>query len=793
MTSTPGNTVFIGATAGTNGTTGLVPLPTAGEQTLFLRGDATWAAGGGGGGGNVTGPGSSTNGDIVTFNGASGTAIMDSGVNLLAGSMTGLTSLSTTSLTTTNLTFGAGTGVLQNVAGVVSTGNVSLTSQVSGVLPIANGGTNANTASGARTSLGLAIGTNVEAWSAQLDTLAGLTPTNGNVIVGNGASFTIGTAANIADAYSPVHYTATSATVDGNLQGIDNELGVILPSVNVFTGDSGTGGVKGIVPAPPAGSYAAGDFLSAGGSWTYIDQSKPRSPDFAIVSQTAQLVGGGHSENTFVFTHSNGKLYALVSGGGTTGTMEMYDVSDPLLPVRVNSGTYSGSYNITAAVISGSTYAFIPSSGASTLIIVNITNPYSWTTTSTTTITGAPGSIYSAVYANGYVYCATQNKGLTVLDAGGGLAGGTLAVPVQSFQEGAVKSFGVAISGNFLYTTQYITTVFGTRQIKSWALTGAGTLAVPSLVQSFQVATAGEALGLTISGNTAFVTVSTAGVNSINLIDITTPSAMANLSQITPSYTLNSGYVGVASGNYLFIPSGSNATNGGAIDMYDITTLSAPFKVATTYTGVANDVFGGIAINGGYIYAGAYGVTAQIGPFYVFSMPNLTPVFGAGVGSTLALESLTPSTALVSSASNGIISSITTSTELSYVHGVTSSIQAQINAISAGSFPWTSVAGTSQTLVKNNGYFAANAGLTTFTLPAAAAIGDTYIVSADGAGLFTVAQGAGQSIRYGNQVTTVGTGGNITATSQGDTLTIVCKAVNTGFQVIDSEGMLNIT
>ena len=88
--------------------------------------------------------------------------------------------------------------------------------------------------------------------------------------------------------------------------------------------------------------------------------------------------------------------------------------------------------------------------------------------------------------------------------------------------------------------------------------------------------------------------------------------------------------------------------------MYDITTLSAPFKVATTYTGVANDVFGGIAINGGYIYAGAYGVTAQIGPFYVFSMPNLTPVFGAGVGSTLALESLTPSTALVSSASNGI-------------------------------------------------------------------------------------------------------------------------------------------
>ena len=589
--------------------------------------------------------------------------------------------------------------------------------------------------------------------------------------------------------YTPVNYTAVSSDVTGNLHGIDNELGVILPSVNVFTGDSGTGGVKGIVPAPPAGSYAAGDFLSAGGSWTFVDQSKPRSPDFAIVSQTAQLVGGGHSENTFVFTHSNGKLYALVSGGGVTGTMEMYDVSDPLIPVRVNSGNYTGSYNITAAVISGSTYAFIPASGASTLIIVNITNPYSWTTTSTTTITGAPGSIYSAVYANGYVYCATQNKGLTVLDAGGGLAGGTLAVPVQSFQEGAVKSFGVAISGNFLYTTQYITSVFGTRQIKSWALTGAGTLAVPSLVQSFQVATAGEALGITISGNTAFVSVIAAGVNSVNLIDITTPSAMANLSQITPSYTFNSPYVGVASGNYLFIPSGSNATNGGAIDMYDITTLSAPFKVATTYTGVANDVFGGIAINGGYIYAGAYGVPAQIGPFYVFSMPNLTPVFGAGVGSTLSLESLTPSTALVSSASNGIISSITTSTELSYVHGVTSSIQAQINAISP--FVWN-VETTSVALVANNGYIANSGSLLTFTLPATATVGNVYRVAGLGTGGWMIAQNASQLIYFGVDTTTTGTGGSLASTNSKDVVEIVCVVTNTSFLVTSSIGNITI-
>ena len=36
-----------GATADTNGASGTVPAPTAGQESLFLRGDGTWAQGGG--------------------------------------------------------------------------------------------------------------------------------------------------------------------------------------------------------------------------------------------------------------------------------------------------------------------------------------------------------------------------------------------------------------------------------------------------------------------------------------------------------------------------------------------------------------------------------------------------------------------------------------------------------------------------------------------------------------------------------------------------------------------------
>lgn len=466
-----------------------------------------------------------------------------------------------------------------------------------------------------------------------------------------------------------------------------------------FVGDSGSGGTAGIVPVPAAGTKAAGDFLKADGTWAYVDQSAPIYTPFSLVGITPFTVGiNAKFENIVTYTGIDGyKQYAAVVAGAGVATLIIYDITDPAIPVMCSYVILAGAYNVAVGQISGQIYAFVPSSGGSSLYIRNITNPYSIGATSSILISGSPGSLYDCVYANGYVYIATQNKGLTVVDVGGGLAGGTITAPVQSYQEGGTtnKSAGIAISGNIVYTTNYQTTFPATvRYLKTWELAaGGGTLAVPYLANTYTIPggptpTSTKPSGVTISnsGTTAFVTDGNQGV--INIIDVTSPTSPSYITYITPSYALVTNTLEEVAnsvsvnGNYLYVPSGANATNGGCIDLFDISTLSTPFKVRSVYTGVPNSVFGCMALNNGYIFVADYGVSGAYSGLDVFTQASLSPTFGLPVTSGLQVQQLTANTAVIANGSQQLASSSTTATELGYVHGVTSPIQAQINAIS---------------------------------------------------------------------------------------------------------------
>ena len=64
-------------------------------------------------------------------------------------------------------------------------------SSITGTLAVSDGGTGSTSASGARTNLGVAIGSDVQAFDQQLADIAGLTPTDSNFIVGNGSNFVL--------------------------------------------------------------------------------------------------------------------------------------------------------------------------------------------------------------------------------------------------------------------------------------------------------------------------------------------------------------------------------------------------------------------------------------------------------------------------------------------------------------------------------------------------------------------------------------------------------------------------
>ena len=111
-----------------------------------------------------------------------------------------------------------------------------------------------------------------------------------------------------------------------------------------------------------------------------------------------------------------------------------------------------------------------------------------------------------------------------------------------------------------------------------------------------------------------------------------------------------------------------------------------------------------------------------------------------------------------------------------------------------GSMTWVQIS-ASQTLVKNTGYFCISpGGALALALPttASSTIGDLIEVTLDGATSWTITQAAGQQIRFSSSQSTLGAGGSIASTAQGDTIKLVYQASGK-WNVITAIGNLTVT
>lgn len=108
-----------------------------------------------------------------------------------------------------------------------------------------------------------------------------------------------------------------------------------------------------------------------------------------------------------------------------------------------------------------------------------------------------------------------------------------------------------------------------------------------------------------------------------------------------------------------------------------------------------------------------------------------------------------------------------------------------------GGLTYAEETGATKTIVINYAYGANRAGGVAFALPATAAAGSVVeIIGIQGN--WSITQGAGQQIRYGDISTTAGAGGSLTATDAGDCLKIRCTVANTTWTKQNSVGNITV-
>ena len=219
---------------------------------------------------------------------------------------------------------------------------------------IDDGGTGATTASGARTALGLGIGTDIQAYDADLATIAGLTHADGAFIVSNGSAWTTESGSTARDSLglgtsdSP---TFTNLTLSNDL----TVTGDLTVQGDTTTINTATVTVEDVLMKLGSGNTV--DTVDLGWYGEYVESSTTKYLGFTWDASADKFIlwTGNQSEpNTLVDTgatgHATGTLIANIEGN-VTGTLSATStLADGVVATTQSAGDSSTKVATTAYV-----------------------------------------------------------------------------------------------------------------------------------------------------------------------------------------------------------------------------------------------------------------------------------------------------------------------------------------------------------------------------------------------------------------------------------------------------------